>query len=41
MEFLMITILIFALAYAALRALWFAALSWRELPRSNEDMVFF
>ena len=37
----MIAVFVFALAYAALRALLFAALSWRELPRSNEDMVFF
>jgi hypothetical protein len=37
----MITVLIAALAYAGVRALLFAALSWREIPRSNEDMVFF
>jgi hypothetical protein len=37
----MITVLIVALAYGCVRALFFAALSWRDVPRSNEDMVFF
>ena len=37
----MLTVLIGALAYGALRTLVLAALSWRDLPRSNDDMVFF
>jgi hypothetical protein len=37
----MITVLLAVLAYAALRGLALAALSWRDLPRSNDDMVFF
>jgi hypothetical protein len=37
----MLTVLIAALAYGVLRALVAAALSWRDVPRSNDDMVFF
>ena len=37
----MLTVLMAALAYGALRALVSAALSLRDLPRSNNDMVFF
>lgn len=37
----MLTVLITASAYVALRALVAAALSWRDLPRSNDDMVYF
>jgi hypothetical protein len=37
----MLTVLIVALGYAALRAGMFAVRSWRDVPRSNDDMVFF
>lgn len=37
----MVSILILALAYAGVRALVFAAVSLRGLPRSNDDMVFY
>lgn len=37
----MLFVLIAAVAYAALRTLAFAAVSWRDVPRSNDDMVFF
>lgn len=37
----MLTILIIALVYASVRGAIAAARSWRDLPRSNEDMVFF
>jgi len=37
----MLTVLFAALGYAALRTLASAALSWRDVPRSNDDMVFF
>ena len=37
----MLTVLIIAAAYAAARGLFAALRSWRDLPRSNEDMVYF
>jgi hypothetical protein len=37
----MLTILIIALAYATARGAFAAARSLRDLPRSNDDMVFF
>jgi hypothetical protein len=37
----MITVVFIALVGAAVRGLFVAALSWRDVPRSNEDMVFF
>jgi hypothetical protein len=37
----MLTLLLIAVAYVALRTLASAALSWRDVPRSNDDMVFF
>jgi hypothetical protein len=37
----MLTILIIGLAYAAARGAVVAARSWRDLPHSNEDMVYF
>jgi hypothetical protein len=37
----MLTILAIALAYAGIRGAVAAFRSLRELPRSNEDMVFF
>ena len=35
----MLTVLILALAYAGVRSL--IARAWRDLPRSNDDMVFY
>jgi hypothetical protein len=37
----MLTVLLIALAYAGVRAWVAAAVSWRAVPRSNDDMVFF
>ena len=37
----MLTILIVAAAYAAVRGAFAALRSWRDLPRCNEDMVYF
>jgi hypothetical protein len=37
----MLTVLAIALLYAAARAVLLAVQSWRDLPRSNDDMVFF
>ena len=37
----MLTVLLAALAVAAIRAVIAAAQSWRDIPHSNEDMVFF
>jgi hypothetical protein len=37
----MLTVLFAAVAYAALRAIASAVVSWRDVPRSNDDMVFF
>ena len=35
----MLTVLILALAYAGVRAL--VARVWRDLPHSNDDMIFY
>lgn len=37
----MLTVLIIAAVYAAARGTAFAVRAWRDLPRSNEDMVYF
>jgi hypothetical protein len=37
----MLTVLFAAVAYAALRGLVSAIVSWRDVPRSNDDLVFF
>ena len=37
----MLTILLAAFGYAAARVAFAAVRSWRDLPRSNDDMVFF
>ena len=37
----MLTVLLIALGYAAVRATFIAVRSWRDLPRSNDDLVFF
>ena len=37
----MLTVLILAAAYAVVRAAVAATLAWRDLPHSNDDMVFF
>ena len=37
----MLTVLILALAYAAVRGAIAAARSLRDLPHSNDDMVFY
>ena len=37
----MLTLLILALAYAGVRAVVAATRSLRDLPRSNDDMVFY
>ena len=37
----MLTVLILALAYGAVRTAIAAVRSLRELPRSNDDMVFY
>ena len=37
----MLTVLLIALGYAAIRGGLFAARSLRDLPRSNDDMVYF
>ena len=37
----MLTVLLAALGYFGVRAAYVAVRSWRELPRSNDDMVFF
>ena len=37
----MLTVLLFAAIYAGARAALAAALSLRDLPHSNDDMVFF
>jgi hypothetical protein len=37
----MLTVLILALAYAGARALVAAVQSLRNLPRSNDDMIFY
>jgi hypothetical protein len=38
---IMLTVLLLAAGYAAARSAVAAALSWRDLPHSNDDMVFF
>lgn len=40
-ETAMLTVLIAALGYAAVRIALSALRGWRELPRTNDDMVFF
>jgi hypothetical protein len=37
----MLTVLVAAAAIAAVRGVVAAVLSWRDVPRSNDDMVFF
>lgn len=37
----MLTILIIAVVFGAARGLLAIARSWRDLPHSNEDMVYF
>jgi hypothetical protein len=37
----MLIVLIAALACAALRGVAAVAMSWRDVPQSNDDMVFF
>lgn len=37
----MLTLLLAALGYAAVRGTVAAVRMWRELPRCNDDMVFF
>ena len=37
----MLTVFFIAVAYAAVRGAVAAARSWRDLPHSNDDMVFF
>ena len=37
----MLTVLLVVLGYAGLRAAFAAVRAWRDLPRSNDDMVFF
>jgi hypothetical protein len=37
----MLTVLILAIAYVGVRALVSAAQSLRQLPRSNDDMIFY
>ena len=37
----MLTILIIAGVYALVRGAFVALRSWRDLPRSNDDMVYF
>jgi hypothetical protein len=37
----MLTVLAIAAACGAARALFAALLAWRQVPRSNDDLVFF
>jgi hypothetical protein len=37
----MLTLFAIAVIYAAARGAFAALNSWRDLPRSNEDMVYF
>ena len=37
----MLTILLIAAVYAVVCGAYAALRSWRDLPRSNEDMVYF
>ena len=37
----MIALLLAALACVAVRGVFLALASWHDLPRSNDDMVFF
>lgn len=37
----MLTVLFIALAYAAARGAYAALRAWRDLPHSNDDMVYF
>ena len=39
--FSMLSLLILALVYAGLRTLAFAIRSLRDVPRSNDDMIFY